>query len=160
MRAALPRRPGAAAHRQGSATAPQLLAAAAGPSTSRQGAEGRDQHGAVMQDVAAEAAAARAEAASRRRGLLLAAAVATVWALLVAAHVTARPLFLARPPITRWVVAPCCLLPGGGCLAPAACAPRLRWPRPTHKLLHACLQPAALPSLQPISWLQARCRFF
>lgn len=110
--AALPRRAGAS--RQTSATPTALLAAAAGPSTSGHVAHMTQELVAAAPDAAAEraqpasrpaAAAAPAAVPTRisRRNLLLAAAVVTVWALFTAAHLTNRPLFLVRPPITRCV---------------------------------------------------------
>lgn len=109
--AALPRR--AATSRPTSATPTALLAAAAGPSTSRQSSLSMSDVAAAAPEAAVErpAAASRPAAATsaatpsrgnRCRNLLLAAAVAAVWALLTAAHLTDRPLLLVRPPITRW----------------------------------------------------------
>lgn len=48
-----------------------------------------------------EEQAEQAQAARRRRSLVLVAATAVVWTLLVASYLTPRPVFLAKPPITR-----------------------------------------------------------
>ena len=59
-----------------------------------------------MEAPAAAAPDAPADRARLRHSVLLAAAVATVVVLFTVAHLTDRPLFLVRPPITRWVA--CC----------------------------------------------------